>query len=206
MPALDMTRDAAAQGFDNASFDIVLAANAVHAVPDVESAMRRLVDLLAPGGALILLEITRHPAWLDIAFGLMDDWWTRTDRQRRPAHPLMPGGVWRQLMQECGLESTAIISDATTNEPAQSIVLGRRPLHALPATITSTTTASEWVIFVDERRGVGQRLATIIESSGGRVRLVFRSDDQDRPPIRSSNRQRCRPHPPVEPRRAADRR
>ena len=176
---LDMTQDPHSQGFDNGSFDIVFAANALHAVPDVEHAMRRLTDLVAPGGALILLEITRHPAWLDIAFGLMNDWWTLRDRHRRPSHPLMSGEAWRRLMGECGLESTAIISDVATHEPAQSIVLGRRPIDLSTADVNSSSAAPEWVILADEQRRVGHRLAAMIESAGRRVRLVRRSEDQE---------------------------
>jgi 1-acyl-sn-glycerol-3-phosphate acyltransferase len=172
----DMTQDPLAQGLAQDSFDVVFAANALHAVPDVESAMRRLTSLIAPGGALVLLEITRHPAWLDIVFGLMDDWWTVRDRSRRPTHPLMPGDAWRRVMGECGLESIAIVSDATTYEPAQSIVIGRRP-RVEPSTTRSRLDGPEWAIVEDERRGVGRRLAAALELRGARVRIVARSDD-----------------------------
>src|SRR4029078_5393630 len=98
------TRAAAPQGFEPRSFDLVIAANVLHATPDVDQAVARLKTLLAPGGALLLLEITRHPHWLDIVFGLMDGWWALVDRERRPLHPLMPGAKWAALMNERGFD------------------------------------------------------------------------------------------------------
>src|SRR4029077_12971911 len=53
---LDVGKDPAAQGFEPASFDLIVAANVLHATPRLDRTVRHLVDLLAPGGALLLVE------------------------------------------------------------------------------------------------------------------------------------------------------
>ena len=53
---LDADQDLPAQGYPAGSIDIVVAANSLHASIDIEAGLRRLRDLLAPGGVLILIE------------------------------------------------------------------------------------------------------------------------------------------------------
>ena len=53
---LDLDKDLATQGYLPGSFDVIVSANAVHASTDLRLALRRLHDLLAPGGLLILVE------------------------------------------------------------------------------------------------------------------------------------------------------
>ena len=52
----DLDQELSVQGFDSGSFNIVVAANSAHASKDLRAALRRLRDLLAPGGILILIE------------------------------------------------------------------------------------------------------------------------------------------------------
>ena len=71
---LDLDNDVAAQGYLPGSFDVIVSANAVHASTDLRLALRRLRDLLAPGGLLILVESTTHFAWFDMTTGLIEGW------------------------------------------------------------------------------------------------------------------------------------
>ncbi|MEP7118016.1 MAG: SDR family NAD(P)-dependent oxidoreductase, partial [Acidobacteriota bacterium] len=164
----DITRPAELQGFEPHSFDLVIAANVLHATPDVDASVALLTPLLAPGGALLLLEITRHPHWLDIVFGLTDGWWALVDRQRRPVHPLMPGANWAALLTERGFDAVAVIADTVGGEPAQSIIVGRRPIAptvpAAPAEVA--TSATRWVLLADQTRDVGRRLAAALGARG----------------------------------------
>lgn len=151
----DVSKDSAGQGFeegsfDSGSFDLILASNVLHATAEVKPCLERLRRLLAPGGALVLLEITSHPWWLDIVFGLMDGWWKFEDRELRPHHPLMPGRQWQTLLNECGFENAAVLADTAPGEPAQSIIFARRPIESAEA--------KPWLIF-GEGGDVAQRLA-----------------------------------------------
>jgi SAM-dependent methyltransferase len=48
--------DAAAPALDRAAYDVVLCRHVLWALPDPAAALRRWVDLLAPGGRLVLVE------------------------------------------------------------------------------------------------------------------------------------------------------
>ena len=59
------------QGFGGGSFDLVVAANVLHATPDMGVTLANTRFLLAPGGVALLLERTRPTLWVDIIFGLL---------------------------------------------------------------------------------------------------------------------------------------
>lgn len=104
---LDAEKDPGSQGFERGSFDIILAANVLHATADLSAALRNLRKLLAPGGLLLLLEVVRPQLWLDITFGLLDGWWRFTDSNLRAAHPLLESSQWLHLLNECGFINAA---------------------------------------------------------------------------------------------------
>ena len=83
---VDLERPLAPQGVRLGEFDLVYAANAVHALRDTEGSLRELRAALAPGGAIVLAEYVRscadHPVALEFfsqLFGLQrfflpDEW------------------------------------------------------------------------------------------------------------------------------------
>jgi SAM-dependent methyltransferase len=79
-------------------FDIVLAANAVHATADITESLDHLAARLSPGGVLVLNEITTPQDHLTLAFGMLPGWWRAVDR-RSAAGPLLTGPDWRRLLQ-----------------------------------------------------------------------------------------------------------
>ncbi|MDX2205388.1 MAG: beta-ketoacyl synthase N-terminal-like domain-containing protein [Hyphomicrobiaceae bacterium] len=98
---LDIDHDIAAQGFAPASFDVIVAANAVHASADLGAALQRLRALLAPGGVLLLVESTTHFAWFDMTTGLIEGWQHFTDGLRGD-DPLLPAHQWQAVLREAG--------------------------------------------------------------------------------------------------------
>lgn len=104
---LDLEQPLAAQQIVPGSFDIVIAANVVHATADVLVTLRHVRELLAPGGLLILVESTRPQHWWDIVFGLTDGWWRFTDTGLRPDHPLLDTAAWQQALDEAGFAASA---------------------------------------------------------------------------------------------------
>ncbi len=124
---LDISHDPAAQGIDG-TFDVVVAANVLHATPDLAAAVRNAASLLAPGGRLVLVEGTGPLARLDITFGLTEGWTQRTDHVLRPDHPLVDVETWRRILQQAGLAHAVVVA-----EGSGQIVL------------TATVTAPQWV-------------------------------------------------------------
>ena len=169
----DISKDPFEQGLEPESFDLIIAANVLHATPAVKHSVKSLATLLAPGGAILLLEITRHPYWLDIVFGLTETWWSFSDRELRPTHPLMTGQQWQRLLQECRLEHLSIVadSDPAQGEPAQSILIAHRSCEV--SAEAAPLKPGRWLIFADQG-GVGRRLAEVLRLTTAAVHARFR--------------------------------
>ena len=100
---LDISADPAAQGQQPGAFDIVLAADVLHATPDLARSLAHCRRLLRAGGLLVLNETTRVRDFATLTFGLTDGWWCATDRARRlPFGPAAAAETWRELLAEAG--------------------------------------------------------------------------------------------------------
>ncbi|HEY6552381.1 MAG TPA: polyketide synthase dehydratase domain-containing protein, partial [Vicinamibacteria bacterium] len=171
--ALDIEKDPAAQGLEGRTFDVIVAANVLHATADLRRTFRHVRELLAPGGVLILLEVTRPQAWIDVTFGLTDGWWLFTDTDLRSSYPLLSRPEWRRfLLEDAGFADVAAIpgDEPSGREPVQAIVVARAPLAEATGSVRGS---AGWLVLVDET-GLGERLAARLESEGGRVLRVRR--------------------------------
>ena len=137
---LDIEQPPAAQGFAPGSFDLVIAANVVHATRDVRASLRHAVSLLAPGGCVVLLEGTSPRHWVDLTFGLTEGWWRFSDRDLRPSHPLLAAPAWEALLRECGLR-TAMVPGGSGLLFDQALVVGR-----LQASGSAPEIADDWLL------------------------------------------------------------
>ena len=98
---LDIETDPVAQGFDAYGYDLVIAANVLHATRYLNETLSHCRQLLAPSGQLVALENQRARAWMDLVFGQLDGWWRFADRYR-PHHALAGPAVWRQALADAG--------------------------------------------------------------------------------------------------------
>ena len=74
----DFDADPAAQA-GLGTFDVVLAANALHVTAEIRPMLRRLGQRMAPGAVLVLNEIMRPGAHHTTIFGLLPGWWLAAD-------------------------------------------------------------------------------------------------------------------------------
>jgi acyl transferase domain-containing protein/SAM-dependent methyltransferase len=126
---LDVDRDPAEQGIPTGQFDLVVAANALHAAKDLGKAIDYVRSLLAPGGLLLLYEVTTHLDWFEISVALIEGWQHHEDRLRAET-PLLNVQQWSQALGARGFERVASFPEA--GSPAG--VLGHCILvAALPA-------------------------------------------------------------------------
>ncbi|MFD7921316.1 SDR family NAD(P)-dependent oxidoreductase [Streptomyces sp. NPDC059740] len=128
---LDADRDPVAQGFEPGAYDLVIAANILHATPDISRALRGMATLLTDGGQLIALE-THSVELLAPVFGLLDSFWLSTDQGVRPAGPLVPYDRWPELLADCGFETTGQYDDTTADRPHVSLLVAERAARAVP--------------------------------------------------------------------------
>jgi acyl transferase domain-containing protein/protein-L-isoaspartate O-methyltransferase len=171
---LDIENDADGQGFAGRRFDIVIAANVLHATKRLKETIDHVRQLMAPGGLLLLLEGTAPQRWVDLTFGLTDGWWRYEDTDLRPKYPLIDRRQWKLLLEEAGLSSdTVALEDpaAADGNLPHVLVLARKPRKAS----TANQDGRCWVLFRDEN-GIADALAAKIEAAGGDIILVNRAD------------------------------
>jgi len=176
---LDIEGSARAQGFRDGGFDLVLAANVFHATADLRQTLGHAMDLLAPGGLLVMVEATSPQSWVDLVFGLMEGWWKFSDLSLRPSHPLLSRQKWLGLLEEVGFSEVAALSSAEVEGWAgdgageQSILLARTPREPLAR-------KDPWLVFADGQ-GVGSQLAEQLVSRGEACVVIRRGDGYEEP-------------------------
>ncbi|MCZ4351948.1 SDR family NAD(P)-dependent oxidoreductase [Roseovarius aestuarii] len=126
----DVESPAADQGIPEGAFDLVLASNVLHATRDLTATMEAVKTLLAPEGAVLLLEATAPRLGADITFGLTDGWWRFNDTNRRPDHPLLSRQGWQDLLCETGFDPAIILPENSALEE-HALIAARMPARAL---------------------------------------------------------------------------
>ena len=156
--ALDIERDPVEQGFAPHRFDLVLAANVLHATRDLGESLRHCRRLLAPAGVLVLLEGTERRSWLDLTFGLLPGWWRFDDRYRHD-YPLVPLPVWRRALEDAEFGPGAEVELG----PLGAVFAARAPAVAVPD-------PGLWVVWPDpETDGRNPGLSRALADRGQRV-------------------------------------
>ena len=117
---LDIEQDPAGQGFAAGDYDIVLAANALHATRDLREAVRHARSLLAPGGWLALIEGVADEPWVELTFGLTTGWRRHEDLDLRPASPLIDRHAWETLLAEEGFDDVRLAPGGDTKRPGRT--------------------------------------------------------------------------------------
>lgn len=98
---LDIEGDAAKQGFLSHSYDLILAANVVHATKTLSKSLETIHKLLKPGGVLALVEVTQLTPYFNIAFGPLPGWWLGVDEGRTES-PLQSADQWSKQLLAAG--------------------------------------------------------------------------------------------------------
>ncbi|WP_228182536.1 SDR family NAD(P)-dependent oxidoreductase [Streptomyces anulatus] len=114
---LDIERSPGDQGFEEGGFDVVVAANVLHATQNLDRTLTHVRRLLTADGRLVLCETTAFSAFTTLTFGLLDGWWRFEDGFRRiPASPLAEPATWQALLRDKGFEQT-VVHDAVAGAP-----------------------------------------------------------------------------------------
>ena len=178
---LDIEQPLDEQNFETYQFDMVLAANVLHATADLGKTLGNVRKLLKPGGLLVLLEGTSPRRWVDLVFGLLEGWWRFSDRDLRPSYALMEPDNWSAILHSAGFENVASLP--ITEDPRaalfdQSIILSRAgdkafgakdPKQTQPESLTvekrDVGRAGTWILFSDNG-GVGETCARDLRNQG----------------------------------------
>ncbi|TLD14471.1 hypothetical protein PspLS_11221 [Pyricularia sp. CBS 133598] len=157
---LDIEADPTAQGFHEASYDVVVAGNVLHVTKDLVQTLKNVRKLLKPGGSLCLAELvnvstSRHA----FVFGLLPGWWLRPPPQGQQGYadqgPLLSTSQWDQAFREAGFSglqlefqdfedplyrqvSVLITTNPTTDGPSPS-----------PQAVTMNSLGGQYIVVAD---------------------------------------------------------
>ena len=133
----DAERDPRDNGLAEGGFDLVVAANVLHATSDLVVTLGRARRLLRSGGRLMVSEATRAQDFGTMVFGLTQGWWLATDPARRiPLSPLLTIDGWRSALTEAGFADTDILTN---------VAPGIAPPHAVFSARNAQTFATQAV-------------------------------------------------------------
>ncbi len=171
---LDIGQTPTTQGFEPKSFDLIVAANVLHATADLRRTLEHVRSLLAPGGMLMLLEGTAPQRFGDLTVGLTEGWWSFTDTDLRPDYALLSQPAWLGLLSDLGFSEPTALPRST--EPGdvlsqQAVLLARMPVDAATPE-AAPLPADRWLILAD-RVGRGRELAEHLIAHGAQVTVAY---------------------------------
>ncbi|KAL8792787.1 MAG: hypothetical protein Q9195_004600 [Heterodermia aff. obscurata] len=98
---LDIERDPFEQGYEGGSYDLIIAANVLHATSRIENTLKRVRSLLKPGGHLVLIEMTVKTLAASLIFGTLPGWWIGEEESRQEG-PLLTEHEWNEVLGATG--------------------------------------------------------------------------------------------------------
>lgn len=124
---LDIEKDILSQGYEFGEYDVVIAANVLHATKQIESTLNNIKRLLKTNGWVILNEATIVNHFTTLTFGLLEGWWLYEDSEERlPNSPLLSVSMWENLLKRVGYEQTVALESISKENSGfvQNIIIG----------------------------------------------------------------------------------
>ena len=95
---LNIENDPVEQGFEAGGYDLVVAANVLHATADLDVTLGNVRKLMSPGGKMILFEgVNPERLRISFIFGLLPGWWLSTEEHRQWS-PMMKREDWQESL------------------------------------------------------------------------------------------------------------
>ncbi|KAL9616313.1 MAG: hypothetical protein Q9160_008808 [Pyrenula sp. 1 TL-2023] len=98
---LDIEHDPLQQGYQSSAYDVIVAANVLHATKSLHHTLSNVRKLLKPGGRLILIELTRERITTSTIFGTLPGWWAG-EYDGRHKGPTLEEEEWNSLLRRSG--------------------------------------------------------------------------------------------------------
>ncbi|KAF7159618.1 hypothetical protein CNMCM5623_004998 [Aspergillus felis] len=150
---LDVSKDPIQQGFEFHSYDLIVAANVLHATPSLQETLGNVKKLLAPGGRLLLLELCTEMRFANFVMGVLPGWWLGENDQRAE-QPFVSPERWDKELIAVGLTGTeSTIRDDILPFQFAACMTSRnleQPLHTKELTLLCPDETSEEIDNVEK--------------------------------------------------------
>jgi NADPH:quinone reductase-like Zn-dependent oxidoreductase/ubiquinone/menaquinone biosynthesis C-methylase UbiE len=140
---LDIEKDTANQGFDDGTYDLIIACQVLHATKNMEKTMSNVRRLLKPGGKLMMVETTNDAIDMQIIFGTLPGWWLSEEKERKSS-PSLTIDMWDRVLKNTGFSGLDLdVRDSETEAYALSVLMSA-------AQSTSTKSTDSVVVSFNE--------------------------------------------------------
>ncbi|RYP28944.1 hypothetical protein DL767_006979 [Monosporascus sp. MG133] len=119
---LDIERPPGDQGFQEHSYDLIIASNVLHATKSLANTMRNCRKLLRPGGYLFLLEVTGDMVYQSFLMGGLPGWWLGRD-DGRMYRPTISEQEWDALLRDTGFSGTDYLSTSAPDNVCRDMAV-----------------------------------------------------------------------------------
>lgn len=122
--ALNIEDNPESQGFELGSYDVIIAANVLHATTYIQNTMVNVCSLLKPGGKLYLLESTIPTIHRSFVFGTLPGWWLGSVERKKDS-PLLIVDKWEATLKSTGFTGVYCCAHPynETEEQAESLLI-----------------------------------------------------------------------------------
>ncbi|KAH9908264.1 beta-ketoacyl synthase domain-containing protein [Xylariomycetidae sp. FL2044] len=147
---LDVSECPLKQGFEEGSFDVIIAANVLHATKSLKDTMENCRKVLKPGGYLLLMEITGDTLWVQFGFSSLPGWWLGQEEGRTDS-PTIPRSEWDLLLKRTGFSGTEKCYRDSENETEHTVsVIVSQASSPIVEALKSPFTAADDLVLADE--------------------------------------------------------
>ncbi|EFQ36689.1 KR domain-containing protein [Colletotrichum graminicola] len=166
---LDLELDPVSQGFDEGSYDVIIAGNVLHATSNMLHTLSRVKTLLRPGGKLIMGETTNLDNLRDkFVFGLLPGWWLQkekcwtTDEEYRNQGPLLTEEQWAEVLPMAGFSGIEMVFRDHDHKPYHRVSI---IVSSSIENLTLSPPAGPFTIIIDTRSSLQQSIADMVKLS-----------------------------------------
>ncbi|KAL4899481.1 hypothetical protein BDW74DRAFT_183737 [Aspergillus multicolor] len=174
---LDIEADPASQGFILGSYDIVIAAQVLHATASISKTMSHVRQLMKPGGTLLLVETTQDQLDSQFAFGLLPGWWLSEEPQRALS-PTLSVPLWDESLKAAGFSGVDFkVRDCESDEWHMMNVMTSTAVTTPPSNQNSDSIViverkgnpcqQRWLEVLRANLAAAGQIASVVEFEGG---------------------------------------
>ncbi|KAI1813639.1 hypothetical protein GGS20DRAFT_469502 [Poronia punctata] len=165
---LNVESEPAQQGFEEGTYDVVVAFQVLHATSKISTTLANARRLLKPGGKLIVTELTNKIGRRSAVFGLLAGWWLGEDDDRHWGPELSEEG-WDERLKSVGFSGADLCyRDRDDIGWSSTLVASTNPAvpEISPLTNVTIVTGSEES---DQAKGLTEQLTKKLTSEGASV-------------------------------------
>ncbi|WDF48900.1 SDR family NAD(P)-dependent oxidoreductase [Paenibacillus sp. KACC 21273] len=154
------------------SYDIVIAANVLHATQNIKRTSKHIHSLLKQNGLLLLNELNRSTLFSHLTFGLLEGWWMYEDASIRiPGSPILDQHHWRNTLEYTGFHTVTFPAQYAEPLGQQIVVAASHGLIRLPRSQSSNP------IYDSKNHKAEERVQTIDTTSTAKE--IYHSQEQE---------------------------